>query len=136
MKETGRTVKINVPIYDQFVVIHTGTPQSVLATVEELTDKDTAADLVEMMEKQTAVGCTYLAGDTVRRVTVVYVPRFDRFSTQSLAILVHELFHATSNILMEITGTPHTQDSEEAYAYLLAYLTNEAIFHLTKRDDG
>ena len=43
-----------------------------------------------------------------------------------LPILIHELFHATTMILEDI-GLRLTDDSDEAYAYLLERLTEQAL---------
>ena len=48
-----------------------------------------------------------------------------------MALLIHELSHATNFILREV-GIPHTESTEEAYTYLLEYLTRETLERITK----
>lgn len=43
--------------------------------------------------------------------------------------LSHEIFHAAEYILREI-GMPLSLDSNEAYAYLIGYLTKEIFAHI------
>lgn len=40
------------------------------------------------------------------------------------ALLAHEIFHAVCNIMVR-TGIPLTEESEEAYAYAIQFLTNK-----------
>lgn len=49
-----------------------------------------------------------------------------------MSILVHETSHATRKILDRI-NTPHTEDTEEVYAYLQQFIFEEILNNL---DDG
>ena len=51
--------------------------------------------------------------------TIVWLP-----NTEDKSIVMHELLHATIDI-MRRTGVPLTEETEEAYAYELQYLTNQ-----------
>ena len=51
--------------------------------------------------------------------TIVWLP-----NTKDKSIVMHELLHATIDI-MRRTGVPLTEETEEAYAYELQYLTNQ-----------
>jgi hypothetical protein len=47
-----------------------------------------------------------------------------RFTTKDHGLLAHEVFHAT-DLLMENIGMKLSRDSDEAYAYLIQYITVE-----------
>lgn len=53
----------------------------------------------------------------------VWMPRVPK-NPQEYATLAHEIFHAVFGIMDEIGVSP-SEDSEEAYAYLIGYLTKE-----------
>lgn len=50
-------------------------------------------------------------------------------SIEELAILNHEIFHCTCFIL-ERLGITYSESSDEAYAYLIQYLTNKIYSNL------
>lgn len=48
-------------------------------------------------------------------------------STEDLAVLQHEIFHAAFMILEDI-GVKYCTESDEAFAYLIQFITNE-VYH-------
>ena len=64
-----------------------------------------------------ARGVTFSINDG--RSPIVWMP-----DANDETVVAHELLHATINIL-NWAGVPLTEDTEEAYAYELQYLTNE-----------
>lgn len=64
-----------------------------------------------------ARGVTFTINDG--RSPIVWMP-----DANDQTVVAHELLHATINIL-NWAGVPLTEDTEEAYAYELQYLTNE-----------
>ena len=51
--------------------------------------------------------------------TIVWLP-----NTEDTSIVMHELLHATIDIMRRV-GIPLNEETEEAYAYELQYLTNQ-----------
>lgn len=76
-------------------------------------------------------GCRGVCGDSAITIKtsagglIVYLPQY-LGDEESFGTLAHELLHATSLIMEEvgIELSPHTQ---EAYAYLIGYLSKEAM---------
>lgn len=63
-----------------------------------------------------ARGVTFTSPDGA---VIVWLP-----NTKDTSIISHELFHATAAI-MRWAGVPFTEDTEEAFAYELQYLTKQ-----------
>ena len=66
---------------------------------------------------------------TSGRTVTIYLASQPR-DARSVALLIHELSHATNFILREV-GIPHTEDTEEAYTYLLEYIAREVMHQLS-----
>lgn len=68
-----------------------------------------------------------------KRLDVIYliIPIFD-WTIQQQALLVHELFHITY-IVLSAVGIKLSDDSDEAYAYYLQYLTTQVVTMLLKK---
>lgn len=49
------------------------------------------------------------------------------------SVVHHELFHATYSV-MDWVNIPLSQDSEEAYAYLLGYITNQFYKKINRQE--
>lgn len=60
--------------------------------------------------------------------------RFDEKVTghRTMALMVHEILHAVSFILRRC-GIEHTNDTEEAYTYLVQHVTSEAFKAIGKQ---
>jgi len=65
------------------------------------------------------------------QATIIYCPEFD-FSHLYFSILAHEIYHATSQILFS-RGLSHTEETEEAFAYLNQYIHSVSLKTLFKQ---
>jgi hypothetical protein len=73
-----------------------------------------------------AAGYTFMVGNT----TVVWIAEFDPTDRQDVAVLSHEIFHATS-MRMRAAGCDLCDESEEAFAYYHSYLFRRALTALS-----
>lgn len=61
----------------------------------------------------------------VHNAFIVWMPRLPQ-TTAELGTLSHEIFHATQALMINI-GANLSEDSEEAYAYLIGYITKSVF---------
>ncbi len=120
-------IVIQIPIYKTAVLIYWGGRKGLYKAVKRNSDKATAREVIEEVAPHTEGLTVKTSGHTVT-IYLASPPRNPR----SGAILIHELSHATNFILQEV-GIPHTKDTEEAYTYLLEYLTRETLERITKQ---
>lgn len=113
---------IQVPIYKKAVLLYCGSESGLLKTVR----RDLGEEVEEVRNRLGAEeqyeGITLM---TSTNDVIVHLPEKPKDS-KGISTLTHELFHASSFIL-EGAGIRHTNDTEEAYAYLLEYLVAEAL---------
>lgn len=113
---------IEIPIYNQDIMIHFGDIQELKAELTKYFDEvDTYRILQVATECQD--GITIHDEPTQKILVIMPTPpsRADDFGT-----LIHELSHAV-NYIMKQVGVKPSEDSEEAYTYLLGYLTKEVF---------
>ncbi len=114
-KRTLREIFIPVSVYDSQVIVLIGhTKEEVLKWIDKNVEndvKESAKGLINV-ESCTRGRTACLSGGG----SIIWIVKHNN------PVLVHELFHATAHLL-RIKGIPLTQESEEAYAYLLGYLT-------------
>ena len=116
-----KEIVIQIPIYKTAVLIYWGDRKGLYKAVKRNSDKTTAREVIEEVAPDTEGVTVTTSGRTV----TIYLASLPQ-DAQSVALLIHELSHATNFILREV-GIPHTEDTEEAYAYLLEYLTRETL---------
>lgn len=118
-------IVIQIPIYKAAVLIYWGDRKGLYKAVKWNSDKATAREVIEEVAPNTEGLTVKTSGHTVT-IYLASPPRDPR----SGAILIHELSHATNFILQEV-GIPHTEDTEEAYTYLLEYIAREVMRQLS-----
>ena len=119
-------IVIQIPIYKTAVLIYWGDRKGLYKAVKRNSDKATAREVIEEVAPHTEGVTVKTSGRTV----TIYLASPPR-DARSVALLIHELSHATNFILQEV-GIPHTEDTEEAYTYLLEYLTRETLERIAK----
>ncbi len=122
-----KEIVIQIPIYKTAVLIYWGNRKGLYKAVKRNSDKATAREVIEEVAPDTEGVTVTTSGRTVT-IYLVSPPQ----DAQSVALLIHELSHATNFILRE-AGIPHTEDTEEAYTYLLEYLTRETLNRIYKQ---
>ncbi len=118
-------IVIQIPIYKTAVLIYWGDRKGLYKAVKRNSDKATAREVIEEVTPLTEGVTVTTSGRTVT-IYLASPPRDPR----SVAVLIHELSHATNFILREV-GIPHTEDTEEAYTYLLEYIAREVMRQLS-----
>ncbi len=114
-KRTLREIFIPVNVYDSQVIVLIGhTKEEVLKWIDKNVEddvKESAKGIVDVQSYTRArTACLHGGG------SIIWIIK------ENKPVLIHELFHSTAYMLRE-KGIPLTQESEEAYAYLLGYLT-------------
>lgn len=72
--------------------------------------------------------CVDVDMDT-RHVVIIMLPKWNRRSNMSHAILVHELFHATE-LALRFRDIEPVVETSELYAYFLDYLVQQCLKRL------
>lgn len=112
---------IPVPIYKKEVNVYLN---YTLKELEELIyshyERDIADEIIDGIKGKEYVGITV----NIKDVFIIHMPEFNSQSGEHISILIHELYHVT-HALLRLSGINPTQDSEEAYSYLIEYLTNK-----------
>ena len=118
-------IVIQIPIYKTAVLIYWGDRKGLYKAVKRNSDKTTAREVIEEVAPHTEGVTVTTSGRTV----TIYLASPPR-DARSVALPIHELSHATNFILREV-GIPHTEDTEEAYTYLLEYTAREVMHQLS-----
>ena len=110
--------KFPIDLFKHGVKVIFGSEEELLASAQ----KDGLKE--EVKESLKELGCFKMAtfllstGDAI-----IYGKDFKHINSE-YATISHEIFHAVSHVLRNV-GIEHTPDTEEAYAYIIEYLTQE-----------
>lgn len=119
-----KPIHIYIETYKRAVIICAGSYKKFIKTVRKTYGKANAKEIERLYHyKPSYAGRTYFTVDGLG--IVIHLEKPPRTPT-AIAVMVHELSHATNEILRN-AGMPLTEDSEEAYTYLLEHLTREAL---------
>lgn len=116
------TKLISVDLYCRNILFHFGTKSELERALKRYHDKETINYIIETIDFD-AHGFTLY--DSVKGVFVVYMPKLPD-DAASFGFLSHEIFHA-STAIMDAVGVELSESSEEAYAYLVGYLTRKVL---------
>ncbi|MGN1156787.1 MAG: hypothetical protein ACI4TK_11465 [Agathobacter sp.] len=120
---------IPIDIYDTDVLVFFGDFESFLSVLKEkLEDIDyiKAKEIIGVVDRITTGRTCLLESGQV----TVWLPSIPE-SSKERGGMQHELFHATS-FIMEKIGVSHVSESDEAYAYLIGYISTKVDEFLTK----
>ena len=118
-KSFVKTIKI--PIYGALLTVHIGPTNSLRDSLKKQGIK-VGYELENELNVDSVGGTCALSNGHI----VVFVHTDDKRYIHHHAVLIHELFHATCHILHK-RGVKLTDDSEEAFAYLLSYITEQVM---------
>lgn len=116
---------IRVDIYNRDVVVHIGKLKPLRKYLRKFMSEETIREVMDLLS------CCSL-GKTLeieKSGIIVYMPEYSDIPKYR-AVLIHELFHASYMILKK-AGIDCTDYSDEAYAYLLQFLTERAFTSLS-----
>lgn len=108
-------------MYDHDVLVYFGDVLDVAGSLSEYLSKDEIIEFVSCMKGTFSGRTLQIPG----KGTLIYMPE-EPCDAKSFATLSHEIFHAAYLILQKI-GVTCTDDSDEAYAYLIGYLTERIL---------
>jgi len=117
---------INVDVYNQDVMVHFGSLESLTEVLKKYMEKSVIDNVIKEFEKTTLGHSLY---EESKGVFIVYMPEIPR-DPLSWGTLSHELSHVTNGI-MEKAGISFSHSSEEAYTYLLGFLTRKVMDNIT-----
>lgn len=121
------------PIYDTGVMLFVGDFDATHAKLAELLGKDNAEAFKTDCRP---LGRTLWLNAEIGSGVIVWLSSFTPSDGDSLAVLVHELHHATFYVLCS-RGLRHSEESDEAFAYHKAWLFRQCFARLTgKLKDG
>lgn len=117
-KSTDKLIIIPSTIYPCNVYVFLGCkPKFIVEQVGKFYpdyDKDFSSE--EVFEGNIAYTIGYPDGSVLIHI--------DKDRSNNIGIIAHEAFHATE-FIMSFIGLPHSEDSSEAFAYLLQYLVTK-----------
>lgn len=116
---------IRVDIYNRDVLVHTGNLKPLRKYLRKFIGKETIREVMDMLSRS-SLGKTV---EIENSGLIVYIPKYSD-TPKCRAVLVHELFHVSYMILKK-AGIDCTDYSDEAYAYLLQFLTERAFTSLS-----
>lgn len=113
---------IDIPIYNQDVMVHFGDIDELRESLKEYLDKE---DLYGVLQLASECQC----GMTIYNEAYSYIVVMMRDMPKSpgeFGTLIHELSHAVNHVMKKV-GVKPSEESEESYTYLLGYLTKEVF---------
>lgn len=118
---------IPIDIYNRSLMVHFGKKEELLEKLEiyglEKEELDTILDGINDL----TMGRTVLLSNNALLMWMPHVPMIEDYGT-----LAHEVFHCVDFLMTDI-GVPLTKESNEAYAYLIGYITKK-VHELIKQD--
>lgn len=125
---------VQIPLYRSEVIFMYGDDYKMFAQwVKEDNLEDSKLllkDLKSLKKRQKSYSGTYFVGDSGRRL--IHVKKQDTLPS-FMNILSHEIYHTVYHILQHV-GIPPSDTSEEAYAYLTGYLTEQILNEVLSKD--
>ena len=113
---------IDIEIYCRNIIVHFGGKKSLKKALRQYHNKDTVDYILNTVAFESK---GYTLYDSIRQVFILYMPKIPQ-TAEDMAFLSHEIFHV-ANAIMENVGSELTDSSEEAYAYLIGYLTKKIL---------
>ncbi|RHJ79130.1 hypothetical protein [Parabacteroides sp. AM08-6] len=113
---------INIDIFCRDLMVHFGNRKELKDVLKRYCDKQTIKYVINEIDFS-AKG--YTLCNSNKKVLIVYMPT-KPYDSKSMGFLIHELLHVT-NCIMEEIGVEPSESSEEAYAYLIGFLTRRII---------
>lgn len=109
--------------YEIFVCVE-ATQEEVLMKIKKNTLFKLDEEIKKLLELEYDVSGRHISIEGTR--THIILLRYPLTTSKGIATLSHEVFHTVYSI-MSTVGIPLTEESEEAYAYLITYVTNEIM---------
>lgn len=117
-----KTQIIRVDMINRDVIFHFGTIQSLQKVLRRYHTDETIAMIIEDAPEGVKGWTRYMQNPYTLIVWMPSIPK----TAEDMSFLSHEIFHAAV-ALMNSIGASLSADSEEAYAYLIGFLTRKVI---------
>lgn len=112
---------ISIDIYDRDVMVHFGEKKHLKARLSKIFGCEKSSEIVSMISGEEKGKSFLLPGGQM----ILYMPNLPK-DIKGLSILAHEIFHI-ANFTLEKAGINLTSDSDEAYSYLIEFLTKKIL---------
>jgi hypothetical protein len=127
-------LRIEVPIWKHSVIVSVCQTDKEFRErfVQEFANDDVEENLKLLMTNGNEIAYYDTDGRTIVTPfgTVIIRSRIDLATPYGVGVMVHELFHAASAILHR-KGVLFSEASEEAFTYLLEFLTRQVFAHFS-----
>ncbi|WP_029328149.1 hypothetical protein [Bacteroides sp. 14(A)] len=112
---------ISIDIYDRDVMVHFGEKKYLKAKLSKMFGSEQASEIVSMISGEEKGKSLLLPGGQM----ILYMPDLPK-DIKGMSVLAHEIFHI-ANFTLEKAGINLTNDSDEAYSYLIEFLTKKIL---------
>ena len=112
---------ISIDIYDRDVMVHFGEKKHLKARLSKIFGCEKSSEIVSMISGEEKGKSFLLPGGQM----ILYMPNLPK-DIKGLSVLAHEIFHI-ANYTLEKAGINLTSDSDEAYSYLIEFLTKKIL---------
>lgn len=112
---------ISIDIYGRDVMVHFGEKKHLKARLSKIFGCEKSSEIVSMISGEEKGKSFLLPGGQM----ILYMPNLPK-DINGLSILAHEIFHI-ANFTLEKAGINLTSDSDEAYSYLIEFLTKKIL---------
>ena len=116
---------ITIELYDRDVMVHFGSRKELRKKLGRMFDKETAKEISGHFSDVSLGRTIILDGGQI----ILFIPHMPS-TVSDYAVLQHEIFHATFFIL-EKAGIVLCEKSDEAYSYLIQFLTKRILEEFT-----
>lgn len=119
-----KPIHLYIETYKKAVSIYAGSRKQFIKALQKYHGKATAKEIKEICKDEPPYeGITFSVSGEVG--TIIHITK-PPTTPETIAVLIHEISHATNRILRD-AGISLTAETEEAYTYLLEHLTREAL---------
>lgn len=112
---------ISIDIYDRDVMVHFGEKKHLKARLSKIFGCEKSSEIVSMISGEEKGKSFLLPSGQM----ILYMPNLPK-DIKGLSVLAHEIFHI-ANFTLEKAGINLTSDSDEAYSYLIEFLTKKIL---------
>lgn len=103
------------------VIFHFGDLEALRKILEKKYDREGAGTVISLIKEAGGLGVTVFRKDS-GLLPLVYLPVLPA-TAYDYAVLAHEIHHA-AHVLLDLSGVPQSDDTEEVGAYLVQRLTD------------
>lgn len=122
---------ITCEVFDQQVLFHFGETELLRKQLAPHISKKRLKDIIRIINKGKIGGIGLGKTIDLGKGTLIYLYDIPK-NEERFSVLVHEIYHAAMMITKKI-GIEYSSEGEEAYAYLIGFLTKEIVHELKEK---